>query len=153
MLTRRLIENGVKFVTIAHNNWDMHSDIANGYKNRAPSLDHGLATLLKDLESRGMSEDTLVVVSSEFSRTLLNKDNGRDHHPRITTLLLAGKNYRGTVIGEIEKDGMAPLVKPYMPIDLLATILSHLGVNGKEQITDLSGRPRFLVEGEYRIIT
>ncbi len=152
MLARRLIENGVQFVTISHGGWDMHSNIKEGYAQRAPSLDHGLATLLADLEQRGMLDDTLVVVSAEFSRTYINKDNGRDHHPRINTLLLAGKKYEGRVIGEIDKDGMSPGVNPYMPIDLLATILHHLGINGKEQITDLSGRPRFLVESESKII-
>lgn len=153
MLARRLLENGVRFITLGHGGWDMHSNIKEGYANRAPGLDHGLATLLKDLSDRGMLEDTLVVVSSEFSRTYINKDNGRDHAPRINTLLLAGKNYSGRVIGEIDKDGMAPGSSPFMPVDLLATILNHLGINGKEQITDLSGRPRFLVDGSSKIIT
>ena len=153
MMARRLVENGVKFVTINYGGWDMHTDIKTGYEGRAPELDHGLSTLLQDLSERGLLETTLVVVTSEFSRTLLNSGNGRDHHPGTTALLMAGGNYIGKgAIGSIEKDGMFPKDKPYKPLDLLNTVISHMEISGKTQFQDLSGRPRFTVNGEASII-
>lgn len=152
MMARRLVENGVKFVTIGSGGWDMHNDIKGGYANRGPDLDHGLSMLLNDLRARDMLKDTMVVVTGEFGRTLINKDAGRDHWSRLTPLLLAGGNYGGSVIGEANKDGMEPLSAAFKPVDLLHTILNHMDISGKEKFYDTSGRPRYLVEGESRII-
>lgn len=152
MMARRLVENGVKFVTIGIGGWDMHNNIKDGYANRGPELDHGLSTLLADLSSKGMLKDTMVVVTGEFGRTLINKDAGRDHWARLTPLLLAGGGYGGSVIGEANKDGMEPLGNGFKPIDLLHTVLKHMDISGKDKFNDTSGRPRYLVEGESRII-
>lgn len=153
MMARRLIENGVRFVTVEHGGWDMHQNIAEGYANRAPTLDHGLACLLTDLSQRDLLKSTLVVVASEFSRTLLNKDNGRDHWPAITNLVLAGGNYGGSVLGSIDKDGMQPKDNPYKPLDLLKTILVHMDIQPNVQFTDTAGRPRYMVDGEAKVIS
>lgn len=153
MMARRLVENGVKFVTITHGGWDMHSNIADGYANRAPELDHGLAALFTDLQQRSMLKDTMVVVTGEFGRTLLNKDAGRDHWSRLTSLLLAGGDYGGSVIGEADKNGMEPASNAFKPVDLLATILNHMDISGKDKFNDMQGRPRYLVEGEARVIS
>jgi len=153
MMARRLVENGVKFVTIGIGGWDMHTDIAKGYAGRGPELDNGLSTLLKDLKDRGMLKDTLVVVTGEFGRTLLNNTAGRDHWSRLTPLLLAGGNYGGSVIGEANKDGMEPQSAAFKPVDLLHTILAHMNISGKEKFYDNQGRPRYLVEGESRVIS
>ena len=153
MMARRLIENGVKFVTIGSGGWDMHQNIKEGYANRGAELDHGLSVLLTDLNQRGMLKNTMVVVTGEFGRTLINKDAGRDHWSRLTPLLLAGGNYGGSVIGEANKDGMEPLSAAFKPVDLLHTILNHMDISGKEKFYDTQGRPRYLVEGESRIIS
>jgi len=152
LLARRLVENGVRFVTIGSGGWDMHQNIKNGWENRGPELDNGVAALLTDLRDRGMLKDTLVVVTTEFGRTLINKDSGRDHWARAVPLMLGGGNFGGSVIGEVDKDGMAPKSESYQPIDLLNTILLHGGINPKEQVTDLSGRPRYFVEGPAKQI-
>lgn len=152
MMARRLVENGVKFVTINYGGWDMHTDIKAGYAGRAPELDHGLATLLQDLSERGMLETTMIVVSAEFSRTLINAGAGRDHWPRLTALLLAGGKYGGRAIGEPSADGMEPKGDGFSPVDLLNTVLTHMDISGKTQYTDTAGRPRFTVEGEAKII-
>lgn len=153
MMARRLVENGVKFVTINYGGWDMHTGIKEGYAARAPELDHGLSILLSDLSERGLLETTMVVATAEFSRTLLNKDAGRDHWPRLTSLLLAGGKYGGRAIGEPSVDGMEPKGDGFKPVDLLNTVLTHMEVSGKTQYTDTAGRPRFTVEGEAKIIS
>lgn len=157
LLARRLVENGVRFVTIGSGGWDHHENIKKNWEARGPELDLGLFALITDLSNRGMLDDTLVVVTSEFGRTLLNNGGnsgvpGRDHHARAVPLMFAGGGYAGSVIGESDKDGMGPQTFAYHPIDLLATILMHGGINIKEQVTDLSGRPRYLVEGESKQI-
>lgn len=153
MMARRLIENGVKFVTIHYGGWDMHTDIKAGYAARAPQLDHGLSILLQDLSERGLLDSTMVVVTTEFSRTLLNAGNGRDHHPGITTLALAGGDYQDKgIIGSIEKDGMFPKDKPFGPLDLLKTVMNHMDISGDLQYQDTAGRPQFVISGEARII-
>jgi hypothetical protein len=151
MMARRLIENGVKFVTLEIGGWDFHENLINGYNDLAPKLDHGLATLLKDLSDRGLLDTTLVVVTSEFSRTLINATGGRDHWPSITSLVLAGGKYGGTVIGEINKDGMTAKSTPFTPIDLLKTIMNHMEIDNTTY-TDQSGRPRYLLESDAKVI-
>lgn len=151
LLARRLVENGVKFVTLNLGGWDMHSNISQGFAKKGPELDHGLATLLEDLEQRSMLDSTLVVVTSEFSRTLINANSGRDHFPGLTTLVLAGKNYGGRAIGESNKDGMFPKDNPFRPIDLLKTITNHMEI-GNPQFLDNSGRPRNTIESDAKVI-
>lgn len=99
-----------------------------------------------------MLKDTLVVVTSEFGRTKINKDAGRDHWSRITPLLLAGGNYGGSIIGTMDKNGFEQNSNPFGPIDLLHTILSFCDIEKGWTNTDLSGRPRYAVEGEAKII-
>lgn len=157
LLARRLVENGVRFVTIGSGGWDHHENIKKNWEARGPELDLGLFALISDLSNKGMLDDTLVVVTSEFGRTLLNNGGnsgipGRDHHPGLIPLMISGCGYGGSVIGE-SKDGMYPENNSFSPLDLLNTILVKGNINPKEQITDLSGRPRYFVEGNAKIIT
>lgn len=152
LLARRLVENGVKYVTITHNGWDMHAQIKNGMEKLVPVVDKGIAALLSDLSERGLLESTLVVVTTEFSRTYINATQGRDHQSTLCPLLLAGSSYGGSTIGTMDKDAYVSKDKPFMPINLLNTILTHVEIPLNGQFTDFSGRPRFLVEGQDKRI-
>ena len=82
LLARRLVESGVRFVSLTYGGWDHHQNIETGFSKQAPQLDKAFATLISDLDERGMLDSTLVILSSEFGRTpKINKDNGRDHYP------------------------------------------------------------------------
>lgn len=152
ILARRLIERGTRVVVITDHGWDHHTNINDSLKNKVPQIDQALAGLLIDLNQRNMLKDTLVVVTSEFGRTKINKDAGRDHWSRITPLLLAGGNYGGSIIGTMDKNGFEQNSNPFGPIDLLHTILSFCDIEKGWTNTDLSGRPRYAVEGEAKII-
>jgi len=160
LMGRRLIENGVRFVTLNLGGWDFHDSIQQNFERQGPKLDHALATLIADLQQRGMLDDTLLIVTSEFSRTLLNKGNpavgvstpGRDHFSAINSLLIAGKNYGGSIIGESDKNGMEVVSNKFEPIDLLKTIITHMEIPVKTTNQDLSGRPRYILENDAKII-
>ena len=152
LLARRLSEFGTKFVTVHYGGWDMHSNISSAMQGKAPPLDQALAALVDDLEDRGMTQDTMLVVTGEFGRTKLNANAGRDHWPSITTLLLAGGNYNhGRVIGEADR-AYYPSSNKFGPLDLSATIFDHFGIDPKIQKIDQAGRPRYLLDGEASVI-
>ena len=130
----------------------MHSNISSAMQGKAPPLDQALAALVDDLEDRGMTQDTMLVVTGEFGRTKLNANAGRDHWPSITTLLLAGGNYNhGRVIGEADR-AYYPSSNKFGPLDLSATIFDHFGIDPKIQKIDQAGRPRYLLDGEASVI-
>ena len=152
LLARRLSEFGTKFVTVNYGGWDMHGNISKALAGRVPPLDQALAALVGDLEDRGMTQDTLLVVTGEFGRTKLNANSGRDHWPSITTLLLAGGEYNhGRVIGKADKS-YYPVNDKFGPLDLSATIFDHFGIDPKIQKIDPAGRPRYLLDGEAQVI-
>ena len=152
LLARRLSEFGTKFVTVNYGGWDMHGNISKALAGRVPPLDQALAALVGDLEDRGMTQDTLLVVTGEFGRTKLNANSGRDHWPAITTLLLAGGEYNhGRVIGKADKS-YYPVSDKFGPLDLSATIFDHFGIDPKIQKIDPAGRPRYLLDGEAQVI-
>lgn len=152
LLSRRLSEFGTKFTTVHYGGWDMHSNIANSLKGKVPPLDKALSALIDDLNDRGMYKDTLVIVTGEFGRTKLNANSGRDHWPSITTLLLAGGNYNhGGVIGKSDKS-YYPTSDKFGPLDLSATIFDHFGIDPKIQRVDQAGRPRYLLDGDAKVI-
>ncbi len=89
LLSRRLVESGVRFVSMTYGGWDMHSNIEQGFKKQGPELDKAFATLISDLDERGLLDSTLVMMTSEFGRTpKINKTNGRDHYPRVFSIAL-----------------------------------------------------------------
>lgn len=150
---RRLVEYGARFVTAVDGDWDHHTNIKEAMERRVPPTDKAIAALILDLKARGMLENTLVVVATEFGRTRINATAGRDHYAKTTPLLLAGGKYIGKgIIGEVDKNGFDTRTNPYSPTDLLQTVLTHVGVSGKTQYTDTAGRPRYLVDGEAREI-
>jgi len=145
MLARRLVEHGVKFVEVQLGGWDTHYDNFAAVEGRCKEFDQAYAGLLKDLESKGMLKDTLVVVATEFGRTPTIKtehQNGRDHHPAAFTCLLAGGGVKGGFkYGETDAKGERVKDKPVAVQDFNATIASALGLPHDLVVMSPSGRP------------
>lgn len=153
LLARRLIENGSKFVTLSTGGFDLHTDIAKGMENLVPKVDRAISSLLIDLESKGLLQSTLVIITTEFGRTKINPTNGKDHNSRCIPLLIAGNNYsQGNIIGTADKNSSEFKDKPFYPIDLLRTIIDHMEIPVKTTNVDFSGRPRLILESESKII-
>jgi hypothetical protein len=152
LLARRLVERGSRFITVTHDGWDMHSNIKMGMERLVPEVDRALSTLINELKERGLLETTMVVVSTEFGRTPINQDAGRDHHPRNVPLLISGGKYTGGVIGEMDRNAFEIKGQPYYPVNLLSTILNHMDIPPSTQFTDFSGRPRYILEGQDKRI-
>jgi hypothetical protein len=148
LLATRLIENGVKFVTLNLGGWDTHNDNFNTLKNRnLPTLDAGLSGLFEVLALKGLLDSTIVYVSGEFGRTpKINQRAGRDHYPRAMFTLLAGGGIKGgQVVGESDAKGEGPKDKAITPDDVAATFFTALGVNPKKEYHTPSGRPVMIV--------
>lgn len=153
LLARRLVERGVPFVTVNNRGWDTHEQLQVRLKDGfagakvgvglIPSLDHALSALIWDLDQRAMLNETLVVVMGEFGRTpKLNTRGGRDHWPRVFSVLLAGGGVAGgQVIGGSDSVGESPRDRPVTPSDLAATIYTLLGINPKREFHTDDGRP------------
>jgi uncharacterized protein (DUF1501 family) len=134
LMARRLVERGVRFVQIYHNNWDHHANVNGRMPSQCKDVDQSCAALIKDLKSRGMLDDTLIIWGGEFGRTIysqggLSKDNyGRDHHPRCFTMWMAGGGVKGGHIHGETDDFSYNIVKDPIHIhDFHATILHQLG--------------------------
>ncbi|MDB5390238.1 MAG: hypothetical protein JWM11_5884 [Planctomycetaceae bacterium] len=144
LMARRLVEAGVRCVTIDHTNWDTHYDNFNVLKNDLlPHLDVGLSALLGDLQERGMQRKTLVVVFGEFGRTpRVNKDAGRDHWGPSNCILLSGGGIRGgLVVGATNAHGEKPADNPVGPADLAATVFERMGIDAQREFHTPEGRP------------
>src|SRR5688572_25368158 len=134
LLARRLVERGVRFVQVYHNNWDTHANVAGRLPMQCKDVDQPIYGLITDLKSRGMLDNTLVIWGGEFGRTIysqgnLSKDNyGRDHHPRCFTMWMPGGGTRGGVIHGETDDFSYNIVKdPVHVRDFHATVLHLLG--------------------------
>ena len=152
LLARRLIESGSKVVTLEHGGWDMHSDISAGFKARSVDLDKYLTVLVEDLKSKGMFDNTMIVVTSEFSRTKINANAGRDHNPNIGALLFLNGKLEGRTIGECDKFALVAEGNPYGPKDLFWTMFNWLDVPKNYTLIDNMKRPRHLFNEKDRII-
>lgn len=144
LMARRLVESGCRFVSIENGHWDTHRKNAMSLKDLlVPPLDRGLAALLKDLDQRGMLDDTLVVVATEFGRTpRINTMAGRDHWPAAFSIVMAGGGLKsGLTVGATDKNAAAVIDRPITPADMAATILSVLGINPQTVVHTPVGRP------------
>jgi Protein of unknown function (DUF1501) len=143
MLARRLIENDVRYVEVTFSGWDMHTDIYDKIGNTAGNMDRAVATLLSDLQSRGLLKRTMVVLVSEFGRTpRINQNAGRDHHPGVFSALIAGGGVKGgRVWGSSDDKGHSPDDNPTSIADFNATIAHALGLPLEEEVFSKSGRP------------
>jgi hypothetical protein len=161
LLARRLVERGVRFVQLYHgagSKWDAHEKIEKNHSELCRAMDKPVAGLLKDLKSRGLLQDTLVVWGGEFGRTPMSeKGDGRDHNPTGFTMWMAGGGVKGgQTIGETDELGLHATKDRLHVHDLHATILYLLGLSNMDLVYKYKGRPErpTLNEGEaYRKIT
>ena len=151
LLAIRLIESGVRFVSLSIGGWDNHTDIFNNLsKKLLPKLDGGVSALLNGLEQKGLLHSTAVMVTGEFGRTpKINTRatlGGRDHYPRCMFMLMAGGNVKGgQVIGESDDTGAGPLHEGMRPDDVAASFYHNLGIDHKQEFQTDTGRPITLV--------
>ena len=161
LLSRRLVEAGVPVVQAVcsasdlagggGDNWDTHRDHFPKMKNRLlPVFDRAASALLTDLEMRGMLEETLVVFLTDFGRTpKINGNGGRDHHPGVYSLVLAGGGIRGgQVYGSSDRKGAEPGSDPCSPADVHATVYRAMGINPDMELHDQQGRPFRICDGQ-----
>jgi hypothetical protein len=153
LLARRLVERGVPFVEVTLNGWDTHDNNFAQVKSLCNTLDPAWATLLSDLQDRGLLDSTLIVWMGEFGRTpVVNPRQGRDHFPNAWSVVLGGGGIRGgQAFGQTGKDGMTAGDRPVAVPDLLATVCLALGIDPAKQnmsnvarpirIVDLSAKP------------
>jgi len=144
LLARRLVEAGVRLVTVDLRWWDTH---VKGFESLRlgflPRWDMAYSALIEDLEARGLLSSTLVIAWGEFGRTpRVNAQAGRDHYPNVFSAALAGGPVKGgRVVGESDAKGAFPKTNPKTPQDVLATLYQHLGIDPEAQYLDGSGRP------------
>jgi uncharacterized protein (DUF1501 family) len=143
ILARRLVEAGVRLVTVDVRWWDTH---VKGFESLRlgflPRWDRAYTALIEDLEDRGLLDTTLVLAWGEFGRTpKVNADAGRDHYPNVFSAAFAGGPVKGgRVVGESDSKGAFPKANPKTPQDVLATVYHHLGVDTEAQYMN-NGRP------------
>jgi len=149
LMARRLVEGGVRFVSLTYGGWDMHSGIANGMERGLPKFDQAYAALIKDLERRGMLDKTLVMVSSEFGRSpKINKDAGRDHWPKVFSVVFAGGGFKkGLVYGSSDPTGSEPAEDPLTVENMATTVYRCLGINADKRLMAPGNRPIDIVRG------
>ncbi len=144
LAARRLVEAGVRFVTISLGGWDTHGQTFKAHKDRLqPQVDRALSTLIADLSDRGLLDRTIVYCAGEFGRTpKVNKNSGRDHWARSMAVVLAGGGFRrGYAHGTTDAQGMAPATEPVTPDDVSATIFHNLGIDPHTELQTPTGRP------------
>jgi uncharacterized protein (DUF1501 family) len=148
LMARRLVEAGVRCVTIDHSNWDTHdNNFATLKRDLLPVFDTGVSALFRDLADRGLLASTLVVITGEFGRTpRINRNAGRDHWgPAFTVLCGGGGIQGGRVIGASDARAERPAGNPHGPEDLAATMYHLLGIDPREEFYTAEGRPVALV--------
>jgi hypothetical protein len=153
LMARRLVEAGVRVVTLAYGRWDWHGTpygtTFENSRDHMPMLDIGLAALVDDLYARGLDKDVSVVVWGEFGRTpKINANAGRDHWPEVSCALLAGGGMRtGQVIGSTDRDAARAKDRPVQFQEVMATLYHNLGIDvNQATVPDLQGRPQYLVD-------
>lgn len=158
LLARRLVEVGAPFVQVnmgpslfGDYGWDTHSNtFPSMRKNLCPKFDPAFATLIADLDERGLLDSTLVVVNSEFGRSpKIQRNGGRDHWPFCYSLLFAGGGVRrGAIVGQSDSRAAYPVTKSFSPADVAATVYDALGIDPATEIRDSQNRPVRLNRGE-----
>ena len=149
LMARRLVESGVRFVSMTYGGWDHHTKIKDAMDRQMPQFDKAFAALITDLDKRGMLDSTLVMVSSEFGRTpKINKDEGRDHYPKVFSIALAGGGIqKGLIHGASDAICSEPADKPLSVEDLAMTVYNQIGINGEKKLMSPGNRPIDIVRG------
>jgi hypothetical protein len=148
LLARRMVERGVRFVTIYHEGWDAHSDVSGNSKNNCAATDKASAALVADLKRKNMLDSTLVIWGGEFGRTpmvesnpVLGRSLGRDHHPQAYTIWMAGAGIKpGVTLGQTDDLGFHPAEGGVHVHDVQATILNQLGFDHEKLTYRHAGR-------------
>jgi hypothetical protein len=143
LLARRLVGAGVRFVSLTYGGWDMHGSIKGGMAGQLPQFDQGFAALIRDLDRSGLLKNTLVMVSSEFGRTpKINATAGRDHWPKVFSVVLAGGGVKaGHIYGTSDATATEPENDPLTVEDLAATVYHLLGINHEKKLMSPGNRP------------
>ncbi|MFT5128202.1 MAG: hypothetical protein ACI8W8_001811 [Rhodothermales bacterium] len=151
LLARRLVESGVRFVTVTYGGWDMHTRIKDGFDKKMPPLDKAFAALIKDLETRGLLDSTVVFMSGEFGRTpKINKDAGRDHYAKVYSMVMAGGGIsKGNIYGASDATSVAVERDPVTMPDALATVYKQMGIVPDKELMAPGARPiEIIAEGK-----
>lgn len=151
---RRLVEAGVRCVTVAYGFWDTHGQNFKYLRQHLPLFDTGLSALVEDIYARGLDKDVTVCVIGEFGRTpKINKDAGRDHWPRVNSAILAGGGMRvGRVLGATDKLGDSAIDRPIHYQDVLATLYHNLGFGEDPTVTTITGARIRVLPTSARVI-
>tara|TARA_B100000029_G_scaffold404965_1_gene405114 strand:- start:91 stop:1245 length:1155 start_codon:yes stop_codon:yes gene_type:complete len=159
LLARRLCERGVRFVQLFHRGWDQHSNLPREIRERCRATDQPTAALLRDLKQRGLLEDTLVIWSGEFGRTVYSQGKltasnyGRDHHPLCFSMWMAGGGVRrGLTYGATDDFSYNVVEKPVHIHDLNATLLHCLGIDHRHLTFRYQGRHHRLTDVHGNVI-
>ncbi len=149
LMARRLVAAGVRLVCLQYGGWDMHAGIAAGMRQSMPAFDQAFSALINDLSRTGLLDRTLVMVSSEFGRTpKINKDAGRDHWPKVFSVVLAGGGVKkGYVHGASNATATEPDRDPIGPEDLATTVYHQLGIVADKELMAPGNRPIEIVDG------
>jgi hypothetical protein len=149
LMARRLVEAGTRFVSLTYGGWDMHQGIQKNMERQVPNFDQAYSALIRDLDRRGMLDKTLVMVSSEFGRTpKINKDAGRDHWPKVFSVVLAGGGVKkGYIHGASNATATEPERDPIGPEDLATTVYHQLGIVADKELMAPGNRPIEIVDG------
>ncbi|MFM8272281.1 MAG: DUF1501 domain-containing protein [Gemmata sp.] len=153
LMARRLVEGGVRLVTLTYGGWDLHGGIVQGTKNQLPQFDQAFATLIGDLKQRGLLDSTLVMISSEFGRTpKINATAGRDHWPKVFSVVLAGGGIKkGLIYGKSDATASEPDEDGLTVEDLAHTVYHCLGIDADKKLMSPGDRPIDIVrEGKTR---
>jgi uncharacterized protein (DUF1501 family) len=149
LLARRLVESGVRFVTLTYGSWDHHDAIEANMRTITAPFDQGFATLVRDLDRRGLLASTLVCVGTEFGRTpKINPTAGRDHWPKVFSIVMAGGGIKaGIVHGSSNATASEPEDNPLSVEDWATTIYDRLGIDARKELMAPGARPVEIVDG------
>ena len=149
LLARRLVQAGVRLVNLTYGGWDMHNAIVSGFRGQMPAFDQAFSTLITDLERTGLLKETLVMVSSEFGRTpKINAQAGRDHYPKVFSVVLAGGGVKGGYVhGSSNSTASEPEELAMGPEDLFTTAYHCLGIIADKELMAPGDRPIEIVDG------
>ncbi len=153
LLARRLVSAGVRLVSLTYGGWDMHGGIKAGMQGQLPVFDQAFAALIRDLDRSGMLDSTLVMVSSEFGRTpKINATAGRDHWPKVFSVVLAGGGIKkGFIYGSSDATATEPENDPLSVEDLAMTVYHAIGINAEKKLMAPGNRPIDIVrQGQIR---
>ncbi|MDA1013945.1 MAG: DUF1501 domain-containing protein [Planctomycetota bacterium] len=149
LMARRLVEAGARFVTLTYGGWDMHNNVGGAISGQAPPLDQAYARLINDLDERKMLDSTLVCIASEFGRTpKINGNAGRDHWPKVFSVVMAGGGIKGGIVyGSSNATAAEPENDPLTVVDWATTIYNRIGIVADKELMAPGDRPIEIVDG------